>query len=420
MKILMLNYEFPPIGGGGGNAHLCLLRKISIVQAELIVDVLTSGSMPGFTKEHLGNTITVYKVGIHKRNLHFWRRVEVVEWLLKAKLHYHRLITQTNYDLIHIFFGIPTGLLCVPRPTCPYIVSLRGSDVPGENARFSLDYKLFGPVLKKIWKDAAGLVACSEGLKQRGLRFFPQVKIGVIPNGVESEVFKAEGRRQKTEDRRQKLITVGRLSVTKRIDLLVDAVALLKKQGREIGLTIVGGGGELKQIRRLVEERGMQGFVTVMGRVDNDKMPELYRQHDLFVSATMQEGMSNAMLEAMASGLPIVTTRCEGVDELLTTEYAESTEKTEKYNRLISNIQHSTLNSERKKEGGYTIKDNGIIVENATAAEIAESIKKVIDHADVYQQMSKAARQQTERFSWQSVAEQYLNCYRTALQKSGV
>ncbi len=53
------------------------------------------------------------------------------------------------------------------------------------------------------------------------------------------------------------------------------------------------------------------------GRVGTDKMPDVYRQNNIFVSASMQEGMSNAMLEAMASGLPIITTRCEGVDELI-------------------------------------------------------------------------------------------------------
>jgi glycosyltransferase involved in cell wall biosynthesis len=372
----MLNYEFPPIGGGAGKAHLCLLKEFAN-NAELVIDVLTSSPSPGFTQETLSPNINVYKVGVHKKNLHFWRRVEIVEWLFKAKLHYRKLIKQSNYDLIHIFFGIPTGLLCLPRPNCPYIVSLRGSDVPGEHARFALDYKIFGLPLKKIWKNAAGLVACSEGLKQRGLRFLSDATIGVIPNGVELDIFRPTA--ELKSDNRWRLITVGRLSPTKRIDLLIDAVELIKKQGQDVTLSIVGGGGGLKDAQQLVEQRNLSSFISVLGRVPNDKMPDIYREHDIFVSATMQEGMSNAMLEAMASGLPIVTTRCEGVDEL--------------------------------------IKDNGVIVENAGTADLAAAIKNVIDNLDVYRQMRAAARLHAERFSWRSVAHQYLVCYRTVLQK---
>jgi glycosyltransferase involved in cell wall biosynthesis len=103
-------------------------------------------------------------------------------------------------------------------------------------------------------------------------------------------------------------------------------------------------------------------------------MPQLYRQSDIFISATMQEGMSNAMLEAMASGLPIVTTRCEGVDELIT--------------------------------------DNGVVVDhNADAASLAEAIKKLINDRELLGRMSLSARKRAELFSWRNVAEKYLRHY---------
>lgn len=378
MKILMLNYEFPPIGGGGGKAHQCLLKEFS-GNNTLVIDVITSCQTPGVTREQFSPNITIHKIGVNKKNLHLWRRVEIVEWLIKAKLYYRKLIKQTKYDLIHIFFGIPTGLLCVPRPKQPYIVSLRGSDVPGDNVRFAMDYKILGPLLKTIWKNAAGLIACSYGLKQRGLRFFEQAAICVIPNGVASDIFYPA---EQPPSNRRRLITVGRHSSTKRINLLIDAVELLKKQGRDFVLTIAGGGSGLESMQQLIDRRNLHGTVNLLGRVENEKMPELYRQHDVFVSATMQEGMSNAMLEAMASGLPIVTTRCEGVDEL--------------------------------------ISGNGVIVDNATAADLAGAIKNAIDSPDIYRQMRTAARTQAERFSWHSVAEQYLSCYRTILQQSGM
>jgi glycosyltransferase involved in cell wall biosynthesis len=83
--------------------------------------------------------------------------------------------------------------------------------------------------------------------------------------------------------------------------------------------------------------------------------------------------MSNAMLEAMASGLPIVTTRCEGVDEL--------------------------------------IADNGIVVDEPQPAALAAALGKLAGDATLVQTMSAAARQRAERFSWPAVADAYLRLY---------
>ncbi|MBL7188840.1 MAG: glycosyltransferase, partial [Phycisphaerae bacterium] len=158
MKILMLNYEFPPIGGGAANAHLCLLRQYAD-NSDLRVDVLTSAPRPGVVIEQFSENITIHKVGIHKKHLHFWRKIEVIEWLVRAKSHYGRLLRENQYDLAHAFFGFPTGWLCYRTANkLPYIISLRGSDVPGEHARLQLEYKILAPVFRGIWRNAAALV----------------------------------------------------------------------------------------------------------------------------------------------------------------------------------------------------------------------------------------------------------------------
>ena len=102
-------------------------------------------------------------------------------------------------------------------------------------------------------------------------------------------------------------------------------------------------------------------------------MPDIYRAHDVFISASAQEGMSNAMLEAMASGLPIVTTRCEGVDELIC--------------------------------------DNGLVVDDPQPAELARAVGVLANDAQAWSAMSIAARRQAERFTWHRVAHQYVDLY---------
>jgi glycosyltransferase involved in cell wall biosynthesis len=372
MKILMLNYEFPPIGGGAAKANLCLLRQYA-GRDDLQVDVLTSAPKPGFVSDKFSENITIYKVGIHKKDLHFWRRIEVIEWLIKAGLYYRRLLRQNNYDLAHAFFGFPTGWLCYRNAgKLPYIISLRGSDVPGQHARLQHDYKILAPVFAAIWRKASALVACSEGLKQRAQLFMPSVSIDVIPNGVELDRFFPAETSEKSKVLR--MITVGRLSVTKRIEMLIDAVEILHRTACKLHLTIVGGGKTERQLRKNVAERELTDVIKITDRIDSEKMPELYRQNDIFISASMQEGMSNAMLEAMASGLPIVTTRCEGLAEL--------------------------------------IDGNGLIVEQDRIEELAKAVKKLADNPELYKQMSIAARKQAEKFDWANVASSYIEQYR--------
>ena len=367
----MLNYEFPPIGGGAANAHRCLLQQYA-ANSGLKIDVLTSAPKLDLIKEKFADNITIYKVGLHKKQLHYWRKTEVLEWLLKTGFLYRRLLRENDYDLAHAFFGFPTGWLCYRSAIkLPYIISLRGSDVPGEHARLKLDYKILSPAFRAIWKKASALVANSKGLKNRALKFMPTAEIDVIPNGVDSERFSPS--ETPPEQQTLRLLTVGRLSITKRVEIIIDAVEILSSQGCQILLKIVGGGQMQQKLKQIVNEKNLDNIIEITGRIDTEQMPNIYRQNDIFISASKLEGMSNAMLEAMASGLPIIAARCEGTEEL--------------------------------------IAENGLVIENANAEEIARAIKKLIEDRQLRSRMSIAARRQAEQFTWGRIAEEYLNLY---------
>ena len=375
LKVLMLNYEFPPIGGGGANAHFYLLKQYAENPC-LHVDVLTSGTGPGVTQEQFAENIRIDRVGLHKKSLHVWRKVEVLEWLYKARAHYRRLLEKQDYDLVHAFFGFPSAWLCYrSRARLPYIVSLRGSDVPGENARLQRDYKILAPLFRRIWQHAHVLVACSQGLRERALSFLPSVSVDVIPNGVDLDRFSPGPNwgLDRPQEQCLRLLTVGRLSETKRVDLLIETVEILANSERPVQLTIVGTGSQHGRLAQMVRDRSLGTLVHMTGRLDQDCMPQVYREHDLLVSASFQEGMSNAMLEAMGAGLPIVTTACEGLDEL--------------------------------------IQGNGLIVAEAQASLLAQAIGNLLPDSQAYQRMSQAARARAEQFSWAKAAQQYINHY---------
>lgn len=375
----MLNYEFPPIGGGAANANLCLLKEYA-KNNDLTVDLLTSARRPGFFEEELAKNIRIYKVGLHKKSLHYWRRTEVIEWLIKSRSHYRRLLRDNDYDLVHAFFGFPTAYLCYRTVRrLPYIISLRGSDVPGYNSRLGMDYKLTAGLFRRIWSAASDIIANSKGLRQLALDFMPDLDIKVIPNGIDTQRFHPP--QQQEPNGLIRLIAVGRLITRKRIGLLIEALDCARKLGLDARLSIAGHGNLLGQLQALAKRLNLTDRVSFLERVPADQMPELYRRNDIFLMCSTHEGMSNAMLEAMASGLPIVTTRCEGVEEL--------------------------------------ISDNGIVVEQDTSRAIADAVTSLATDAAKYEQMSEAGRSCAERFSWKTVAEKYLACYERVLEKGG-
>ncbi len=377
MKILMLNYEFPPIGGGAGHAHRCLLGEFAH-RRDLQVDVLTSGCQAEFSQEHFADSIRIFKVGIHKKNPHYWRKLEVIEWLFKAKRHYLRLLNEHSYDLVHAFFAFPTGWLCYQTADrIPYILSLRGSDVPGYNVRLGLDYILLGGLFRRIWKKASLIAANSTGLRDLARQFMPELDIANIPNGV--DIHQYHPRPNPLPGRPVNLLSVGRLISRKRIDWLIDAVGYAVKQGLDIRLNVVGQGNLLGQLQQKVAAMHLSERVIFRGLVERQQMPDLYRANDIFVMASEHEGMSNAMLEAIASGLPVVTTPCEGVEEL--------------------------------------IGKNGIIINYPDMAGFAAAIKTITSDTETYRAMAHAGRKTAEHFSWSAVADSYIEQYQRLIHQ---
>lgn len=377
MKILMLNYEFPPIGGGGGKAHLNLLREYARC-SNLQVDVLTSSPEPNHSIEPFSDRIVIHKVGIHKKSLHYWRKLEVLEWLFKARRFYIKLIGQTHYDLIHAFFAFPSGYLCLKTAgQIPYIVSLRGSDVPGFNVRLKLDYHLLKGTFRKIWRNADAVIANSKGLAELASAFEPSLDIGVICNGINTEHFKPHTIQSPASPVR--LLTVCRLIARKRIHVLIETIAHLKERGVNAQLNVVGEGNLLNALKAHAAQAGVSDQVHFPGLVVYEQMPGIYQQNDFFVMSSAHEGMSNAMLEAMASGLPVISTACEGTGEL--------------------------------------IRDNGILVDDCVPEVFADAVCQILN-TDQYCQMSRASQETALRFSWQASANHYIDLYQKICKTS--
>ena len=366
MRVLILNYEYPPLGGGAANALYHLVREYESRET-LSVTVITS-SIGTDRVENVGDNITLRFLDIGKRgSLHYQSNRELLLYTWRALREAKRLMRFEQFDLVHAFFGIPGGLIAKRLPL-PYIISLRGSDVPGYSSRYRMaDALLFRRLSRGIWAQACAVIANSDGLRNLAYNTAPGQRIDVIPNGVDTDTFspRPDTPRQKAPF---KLLYVGRLIPRKGLAVLLRALTGVEG----LSLTIVGAGPEQEALAATARKAGIP--VAFTGEVDHQELPGIYRDHDAFVLPSRNEGMSNTLLEAMASGLPVVVNNVGGTTEL--------------------------------------VEDNGIVVPIDDEDKLRSAVTYLRDHPAEATRMGRKSREVAVGYSWSSVASRYLNHYR--------
>jgi len=196
------------------------------------------------------------------------------------------------------------------------VVSLRGGDVPGFRPYdFAMFHRLISPVLSKVWSKASAVVANSMGLAEMAARFDKNVPISIIPNGVDTSLYSPPARREWDPTR---MLFVGRLVYQKGLDVLFNALGELKSLPWK--LTLVGDGPLQPMLESLASEMGISDRIAFKGWLSGEDLVEEYRDANTFVFPSRHEGMPNAVLEAMACGLPVIATEIAGNHELVIPE----------------------------------------------------------------------------------------------------
>jgi glycosyltransferase involved in cell wall biosynthesis len=113
------------------------------------------------------------------------------------------------------------------------------------------------------------------------------------------------------------LLFVGRLAAVKGLPVLLESIALLKRDYPELSLDIAGDGPDRANLERQAEELGIARHVRFLGYQSQSQVRELMGETDVFVMASFAEGVPVVLMEAMAAGVPVVATQIAGVPELV-------------------------------------------------------------------------------------------------------
>jgi glycosyltransferase involved in cell wall biosynthesis len=390
MRVLLLNYEYPPLGGGAGLATAELAT--GLVAAGATVDVVTASAgelTERRTTERAQNQsgLQLYRVQSQRVGVHQAGMMGAASYLLHALPVVRRLLRTQTYDVVHVFFSLPTGALLplLNLRGVPVVVSLRGSDVPGYdpyNAAIQRFHRLLAPLTRWIWRRADRVVAVCESLGRLTDRTYRGLQYSVIPNGVNLRLFRP-GESARRQGRPIRCLAVARLVERKGLGELLRAFAMLPRG--EFLLDIVGTGPDARRLRQLASSLGLGQDVTFVGSLERSAVAQRYRDADLFTLPSSAEAFGNVFAEALASGLPIVGSNIGGIPEL---------------------VEHGK---------------NGLLVPPGSPEALAQAILYLAGDFELRESMGRVNRLKAERqLEWSRVTRQYLALYDTLVQRRPV
>jgi glycosyltransferase involved in cell wall biosynthesis len=373
LRILMPNLEYPPLGGGAAPVTRGLAR--ALVARGHHVDVVTMGYR-GLPAEQNEDGVRLFRVPALRSRLELSHVHELATYVWSGLRKFRALAQDNDYDLCHGHFLLPTGLIpYLLRNTAgcpPYVITAHGSDVPGFNPdRFTLLHRLTPPLLRRILRHAAGLIVPSAALEELILSQFGShtPALSRIPNGVELDDFTPQ-------PKEPSVLIATRLFERKGVQHVIEAMSRIPEHGYQ--LEIAGDGPQRAQLEQ--QARELRVPTSFHGWLPRGPLCRLFERSRIFVLASMSDNFPVSLLEAMAAGCAIVTTRAGGCPEV--------------------------------------VGDTGLVVEPGDVGALRQALTSLIRHPARAEELGRrAAERVRDLFSWPAVASRHEAAYEAALRR---
>lgn len=374
MRLLLINNEFPPIGGGGSTVTKYALRHL--VQAGHEVTLITS-SYRGLPRREVKDGATVIRIPAIRRYKDFCSVWELIIFGISA-FFYTLVYTFTHkVDFVQAYFALPAGwvaYLIHKLRGISYAVYFGGSDIPNANpSRYRNLYPIITPLLKLIWKSAEFRAVCSRDLVRLANEADPTSEFLCIPNGVETNRFKPIDR---PPNPKVKILFIGRLIPRKGFQRVVEALPEVRTLARvPFEVEVVGTGAHQAALEDLAENLHVTDLIKYVGIVPYDELEKSYQYADIFVLTSLSEGMPSVILEAMGCGLPIIASDVGGNNEIV-------------------------------HEG-----ENGFLITGNDSKQIAQRLTQLVNDVSLRQHMGAQSRTLALQYDWGNIMAQYNKLY---------
>lgn len=301
MKILVLNYEFPPLGGGAASVSKDISIQLSRKGHDVTVVTMGYQDLPEY-EEVQG--VKIYRLKCLRRKKSSCMPWEQYTYLLAVRHFMKSHMKSYAYDICHVHFVIPTGEAAKwikKKYHIPYVITAHGSDVEGHNQKkyMKIMHKFLRPSWRKIVSSSEGVVAPSIYLKSLMEERYSQGKYILIPNGLDIAKYKKlteEGEKEK------RLLLMGRLQKFKNVQTVLRAIAEIDLSGWEVD--VLGDGPYREELEKLVKQLNLTKCVRFHGWIDNGSEEQLgyIRQSAIYITASFFENCPMTVLETIAAG----------------------------------------------------------------------------------------------------------------------
>ena len=319
MNILFCNYEYPPLGGGGGVINAQVAEELA---KRHNVTVLTS---QGFDLQahEVVNNVEVIRVPVLLRNQKAAASfVSMFSYLPMGAKHGANLLRKEKFDVINTHFVLPTGPVgdyLAGKFDLPNVLSVHGGDLY-DPSKFSSPHRHFilRQWVKRLLRKADYIVGQSENTLDNVRKYYDDsLPLEKIPLGINRPPREAGTRSDygiKGDD--IVLVTVGRLVARKAVDQLLEIVSDVHRQ--DVHLIVVGSGPQEQTLREKASELQIDKQVHFLANVDDAEKFRVLNMSDIFVSTAQHEGFGLVFLEGMATEMPVICYDNGGQTDFLT------------------------------------------------------------------------------------------------------
>ncbi|PKO07590.1 MAG: glycosyltransferase family 1 protein [Chloroflexi bacterium HGW-Chloroflexi-3] len=413
MNVAMISYHTCPLatlGGkdtGGMNVYVHQLTR-TLGKLGVRVDVFTRSQ-----DEHVPHVL--HDLGYHNRVVHIPAGPEVP--LPKAELEkYIPKFVQgiksfaeskdIQYDLIHSHYWM-SGLAAIELSkswNIPFLhmfhtLVLMKNRIAQTPQEMEGEYRILGE--KKVISKANRIIAATLAEKSQ-LEFLyeaPSSKISVIPPGVDTRHFYPIPKDEAKEvvgvpENSHTILFVGRIEPLKGIDKLIQAIAIIQKNGElrccPHNLVIIGGepnakpedmNAEMARLQDMVEDLGIENFVIFLGKQDQQMLPYYYSASEIVVMPSHYESFGMVALEAMACGTPVVASQVGGLAFLV-----------------------------RDGETGFVVPGNDVQM-------LAKRLVELIKDMELRNKLGNKSAEYAQLYAWENISEKMIEVYNQVLEK---
>jgi glycosyltransferase involved in cell wall biosynthesis len=221
-----------------------------------------------------------------------------------SMLRARRLVQKIKPDIVHAHYATSCGLTALVCGFHPFIVTAHGSDVS-----MGIHSLIWRMLLRRIFRSADCVNTVSNELRDMviGLGILPE-KIQTLTLGIDTSRFDFAARPPISSNRTLRLVCTRRLEPVYDHATILKACAILKEKGLDFRMTFIGDGKMRPYLQSLAQQSNLTQIITFAGAVENASLPRALKEYDIYLSASLRDGTSLCLLEAMATGLyPIVS-----------------------------------------------------------------------------------------------------------------